>query len=62
MFLVGWGYAIAQYGFFLGVGLGWVPAALIAAIAGFLWPLLAFLLAIGVLVIGGFMMWQITHP
>lgn len=37
-FLAAWGYAIATYGFFLGVGLGWIPAIAIGGVTGFLWP------------------------
>jgi len=36
-----WIYAIATYGFLLGVGLGWLPSAIIATIVSFLWPLIA---------------------
>ena len=35
VFLVGWYYAIASFGFFLGVGLGWIPALFIAWIIDF---------------------------
>ena len=31
-------FAIVRYGYLLGVGLGWLPAAIIAVIASFLWP------------------------
>ena len=34
-------YAIATYGFLLGVGLGWLPSIIVACIAGFLWPIIA---------------------
>jgi hypothetical protein len=44
-FFAGWAYAIFAYGFFLGGGLGWIPALLIAVIAGLIWPVLA--LAVG---------------
>jgi hypothetical protein len=33
-FLGCWAYAVAQYGWFLGLGLGWLPAAFIGTIAG----------------------------
>lgn len=36
VFLAGWIYAIANFGFFLGVGLGWIPALFIAWILDFL--------------------------
>jgi len=38
--MVAWVYAIATYGFFLGVGLGWIPALIIGVVAGLLWPLI----------------------
>lgn len=34
-----WIYAIASYGYLLGVGLGWLPAGIIASMACWLWPL-----------------------
>lgn len=40
-FVITWLWCIAEYGFLLGVGLGWLPSAIVAAIAGFLWPLIA---------------------
>jgi len=36
-----WIYAVVSYGWFLGLGLGWFPAAVIGIIAGLLWPLIA---------------------
>lgn len=36
-----WIYAIAAYGFLFGVGLGWLPSAIVATIISFLWPLIA---------------------
>jgi hypothetical protein len=41
VFVIGWIYAIATYGFFLGGGLGWLPAACLAIIAMFLWRVAA---------------------
>jgi hypothetical protein len=47
-----WIYCMATYGFLLGFGLGWLPAAILAAILGglvrYLWGLLLF---------GGFLVW-----
>lgn len=44
-FLGAWGYCAVTYGFLLGFGLGWLPAAILAGMAGlavrFLWPVLA---------------------
>jgi hypothetical protein len=41
-FVVTWIYCIATYGFLLGVGIGWLPSIIVAAIVGFLWPLILF--------------------
>jgi hypothetical protein len=46
-----WIYAVNKYGLFLGLGLGWFPSAIIAIIAGTLWPILFVMLDIA-LVIG----------
>ena len=35
-FLGCWWYCIAEYGFLLGVGLGWLPSGITASIVGFL--------------------------
>lgn len=47
VFLGCWFYAVDTYGWFLGLAFGWFPSFFIAAIIGFLWPLIA--IAIGVL-------------
>jgi len=43
VFIGSWIYCIATYGFLLGVGLGWLPALITAAVSGaiigFLWPI-----------------------
>lgn len=41
VFIGSWIYCIFTYGFLFGVGLGWLPSAIVAVIAGLLWPLLA---------------------
>ena len=50
-FLVGWGSAIKSWGWLLGLAFGWIPAAIVAAMAGALaWgvaPLLALALIAG---------------
>ncbi len=56
-FFVCWIYAIASWGFLLGVGLGWIPSLFIAVIAGFIWPLLALVL-IGGLCIAAFLTYK----
>lgn len=38
-FLGVWVYAITKWGFLIGITLGWIPAAISAVLAGFLWPL-----------------------
>ena len=50
--IIAWIYAIASYGFFLGLGLGWIPSAIIGALVGFLWPLLvvAGLIFLGIII------------
>lgn len=35
IFFVGWIYAISTYGFFLGLGIGWIPAIFVAWILDF---------------------------
>jgi len=50
-FVACWIYAIASWGFLLGVGLGWIPSLFIAIIAGFIWPLLAFVLFVGLCIV-----------
>ena len=41
-------YCIANYGFLLGVGLGWLPSAIVATIFCWLWPLYALVVLLGV--------------
>jgi hypothetical protein len=47
-FIASWIYAIANYGLFLGLGLGWIPSIFIGVLAGITWPLL--------LIIGGLLL------
>ena len=37
-----WIYCVANYGFLIGVGLGWFPSFIAAIIAGAAWPVIAF--------------------
>ena len=53
IFIACWIYAIAAYGWFLGIAFGWIPSLIIAAIVGALWPLLA-LAIVAILV---FLLW-----
>ena len=46
VFIGTWIYCIFAYGFLFGVGLGWLPSAIVAVIAGALWPLLALAIAV----------------
>jgi len=50
--IIAWIYAIATYGFFLGLGLGWIPSIIIGAVVGLLWPLLVVggLILLGIIV------------
>jgi hypothetical protein len=57
-FIACWIYAIASWGFLLGVGLGWIPSLFIAAIAGFIWPLLALVLIVGLFIIAYFLLYK----
>lgn len=51
-FVIAWIYAIATYGFFLGVGLGWVPALIIGLVVGMLWPLVVLaIFGVGLLIV-----------
>ena len=45
VFIGTWIWCISEYGFLLGVGLGWLPSGSVAGIAGFLWPLIALAIA-----------------
>ena len=46
-----WIYAVATYGWFLGLSLGWIPSIIIAGIVMLLSPLIAFLLIISGIVV-----------
>lgn len=50
VFIGVWISAIAIWGFLLGVGFGWIPAAIAGLIAGLLWPLIA-LIVIGIILV-----------
>jgi hypothetical protein len=39
VFVGAWIWCVSEYGFLVGVGLGWFPSAIVAVIAGWLWPL-----------------------
>lgn len=49
VFIGSWIYCIIEYGFLLGVGFGWVPSIIVAVIAGALWPLIIWGIAVLVL-------------
>jgi hypothetical protein len=44
-FIGSWIYCISEYGFLLGVGLGWLPSLIVAFLAAVLWPIAALLIA-----------------
>lgn len=48
VFFGSWGYAIKSYGWFLGLGLGWIPAFFLGIMAGMFWPA-ALLIILGLL-------------
>ena len=52
IFVITWIYCIAVYGFLMGVGLGWLPSLITAAIAALLWPLYLVAIVIGLLWLG----------
>ena len=45
-FIGSWIYCVYEYGYLLGVGLGWLPSIIVAVIVGALWPLIAIGIAI----------------
>jgi len=51
IFIGTWIYAIASYGFLIGVAFGWFPAAIVALLLSFAWPLLALLLGLFIVVV-----------
>ena len=48
VFFGSWGYAIKTYGWFLGLGLGWIPSFFLGILAGMFWPA-ALLIILGLL-------------
>lgn len=54
-FIACWIYAFLEYGFLLGVGLGWFPSLLVALVAGgltiFLWGLVPVAVVVGVAIV-----------
>lgn len=56
-FAASWAYAIAHYRFFLGVGLGWLPAAVIGFLAGLVWPVFAAATLIALVALAGALAW-----
>lgn len=38
-FLGSWGYAVAEFGWLLGLGLGWFPALFVGTVLATIWPL-----------------------
>jgi hypothetical protein len=50
-FVLAWIYCMATYGFLFGFGLGWLPAAILGVIVGFLWPLVVLALCCLILLI-----------
>jgi len=48
IFIGCWIYCIAHYGFLWGVGLGWLPSAIVAYVVSLLWPLLALVIVLAI--------------
>ncbi len=61
-FLGAWAYCINGYGFLFGFGLGWLPAAILAAIVGglmmFFWRWAVGLIALYALVLAVAVLWH----
>jgi len=53
-FFVSWGYCVAEYGFLLGLGLGWLPSIFVAFLAAIFWPFLLMAVVLFVAVLMGF--------
>lgn len=49
-FLAIWIYALASWGFLIGLMIGWIPALIGGVILGFLWPLVV-LAVIGIIIL-----------
>jgi hypothetical protein len=53
IFFIGlWIYAFSEWGFLIGLAIGWLPALIGALIAAYLWPLIVALVIIALLAIG----------
>lgn len=50
IFIGSWIYCISEYGFLIGVGIGWLPSIIAALVGAIFWPLY-------LLVIVGFIIW-----
>ena len=54
-FVVLWSYCVTTYGFWLGVGLGWLPSLIGAFLCGgltvILWPIVLLVLAVAVIAV-----------
>ena len=56
LFVGCWIYCIAVYGFLFGVGLGWLPSAIVATLVSLLWPLVLIVILIAVVLL----VWALT--
>ena len=50
-FIISWIYCIYEYGFLVGVGLGWIPSLIVSVIVGLLWPVIAIGIGLIILII-----------
>jgi hypothetical protein len=48
VFIGTWIWCVSEYGFLLGVGLGWLPSAITAVFAALVWPLIACVIVVGI--------------
>lgn len=46
-----WIYALSQWGFLFGIMFGWIPAIIAGVIAGALWPLVAIVVGLLILLV-----------
>jgi hypothetical protein len=53
VFVAVWVMAVDSYGFLLGLGLGWFPAAVVAVLSGTIWPILLLSLVVPTLLLLG---------
>jgi hypothetical protein len=53
VFVCVWIFALAEWGFLIGIALGWIPALIAGFIGGLLWPLIVLVICVILVVILG---------